>query len=135
MLFSSSQLALAQAITEFPLPNSQSHPIAITQGSDGALWFTEAAANLIGRITTAGVITEFPIPTADSDPVGITLGPDGALWFAESGTNQPSGKIGRITTAGVITEFPVPRPAANFGGSRSAPTARCGLLKAYPANP
>jgi virginiamycin B lyase len=115
-LLFSSQLALAQTITEFPLPNSQSVPFAITQGSDGALWFTEADANNVGRITTAGVITEFPIPTADSDPVGITLGPDGAIWFAESGANKPSGKIGRITTAGVITEFPVPTPGSLLWG-------------------
>ena len=71
---------------------------------DGNLWFTESAANKIGRITTAGVITEFPIPSASSGPGGIAAGPDGNLWFTELNANQ----IGRITTAGVITEFPIP---------------------------
>jgi virginiamycin B lyase len=65
------------------------------------LWFTESAANNIGRITTAGAITEYPIPTPNSAASSIATGPDGALWFTEGGANQ----IGRITTAGAITEY------------------------------
>jgi len=96
--------ASRQTITEFPIPTTNSAPFGIAGGPDGALWFTEANSNQIGRITTAGVISEFPIPTAGSDPYGIAAGPDGALWFTEVGSNQ----IGRITTAGVITEFRIP---------------------------
>jgi streptogramin lyase len=44
-----------QAITEFTIPTANSGPNGITAGPDGALWFTEAAANKIGRITTAGL--------------------------------------------------------------------------------
>jgi virginiamycin B lyase len=134
-LLSWSQLALSQVISEFPLPNSQSAPISITQGSDGALWFTEADANNVGRITTDGVITEFPIPTAFSDPVGITLGPDGALWFAESGANKPSGKIGRITTAGAITEFPVPTPGSLLWGITTGPDGALWFGEGIPGQP
>jgi virginiamycin B lyase len=93
----------------YSVPTYASLPIAITAGSDGALWFTEFSANKIGRITTAGMVTEYPVPTADSGPIGITSGPDGALWFAES--NLYAGlypNMGRITTAGAITEYPVP---------------------------
>jgi streptogramin lyase len=97
--------ALAQTVTEFPLPTAGSLPSGITLGPDGALWFTESAGNKIGRITTAGVITEFPIPTANSQPNGITTGPDGALWFAETGAGNGLGGIGRMTTQGVFTEF------------------------------
>jgi virginiamycin B lyase len=93
--------ALAQTISEFPVPTTSSGPFVITTGPDGALWFTEATGNKIGRITTTGVITEFSIP--NRGPNSITTGPDGALWFTESGFNQ----IGRITTTGVITEFPI----------------------------
>jgi virginiamycin B lyase len=50
----------------------------IAAGSDGALWFSEGADNLIGRITTAGVVTEDPVPTAASGPYRITTGPDRA---------------------------------------------------------
>jgi streptogramin lyase len=86
------------------VPTAGSGPSGITAGPDGALWFTEASANKIGRITTGGSITEVPIPTASSGPGSIIAGPDGALWFVESIGN----KIGRITTGGVITEFTIP---------------------------
>ena len=76
-------------ITEYPVPTVASMPQGITSGPDGNLWFTELAANKIGRITTGGVITS---------------GPDGNLWFTEFVAN----KIGRITTGGTITEYPVP---------------------------
>src|SRR5215469_4962652 len=76
--------AKAGSIHEFPIPTAGSAPTAITAGPDGNLWFTEAAGNKIGRITTHGSITEFPIPTAGSTPEGITAGPDGNLWFTES---------------------------------------------------
>jgi hypothetical protein len=82
----------------------------IATGADGALWFTEGAANKIGRITTSGLITEFPIPTSDSFPIFITAGPDGALWFGESRASQ----IGRITTSGVVSEFPIPSGAVPY---------------------
>lgn len=91
--------------TQFPLPTANSLPTVITGGPDGALWFVEAGANKIGRITTAGVLTEFAVP---STPFGITAGPDGAIWFTE----PTAAKIGRITVAGAVTEYPL---AANSG--------------------
>jgi len=47
-------VAGATTITEFATPTAFSVPVDITAGPDGALWFTEAVANKIGRITTAG---------------------------------------------------------------------------------
>src|SRR5436309_2180881 len=88
-------LALAQTISEFPILTFGGSPAGITAGPDGALWFAEINADIIGRITTAGVVTEFPTPTLGSAPDGITTGPDGALWFTEFGTSF----IGRVTTA------------------------------------
>jgi len=32
---------------------------SITSGSDGALWFTNAGNNSIGRITTSGVVSNY----------------------------------------------------------------------------
>ncbi len=96
------QASIAQSkkvgkITEFSIPTANSAPNGITQGPDGALWFTEGLSNKIGRITTAGTITEFSIPKRDHNkfpsPTGITQGPDGALWFTEHNGNR----IGRIT--------------------------------------
>ena len=88
-------------MTEYPVP-TPGDPTEIAVGPDNNLWYTDPAANLIGRITPSGSITEFtggPRPRAA--PTGIAKGPDGALWFTEA----DAGKIGRITTAGAITEF------------------------------
>jgi streptogramin lyase len=76
----------------------------ITEGPDGALWFTlNADPGGIGRITKTGSVTIFSDGlTANSSPVGIAKGPDGALWFTESAS---PGRIGRITTSGEIVEY------------------------------
>ena len=79
-------------ITEYPVPTARSVPAGIAAGPDGNLWFTEADANKIGRITTAGAITEYLIPTPYSDPIGIAAGPDGRVWFTE----KIGDKIGAI---------------------------------------
>ncbi|HVA34098.1 MAG TPA: hypothetical protein VNG31_08125 [Candidatus Baltobacteraceae bacterium] len=88
--------------TEFTIPSANSEPYGITTGPDGNLWFTEQAANKVGRITTTGKITEFAVPSSSSGPAGIVTGPDGNLWFAESAAS----KVASITTAGTIVEFP-----------------------------
>ena len=97
----------AQSFTEFPL-TANSHPLGIASGPDGNLWFVEANANQIGRITPTGTITEFPIPTPNSLPVDAVAGPDGNIWFVELVGNQ----IGRITPTGAISEFSIPTAAS-----------------------
>src|SRR5258707_1434524 len=73
--------APAQTFNEFPVPTANSQPAGITAGPDGALWFTERAANKIGRITTACVVTkQFPIPPPPNKPPLITPRPAGAPW-------------------------------------------------------
>jgi uncharacterized repeat protein (TIGR01451 family) len=89
-------------VTEFPLGTAPPTPQGITDGPDGALWYTDPGANKIGRISTSGAVTEYTLPTANSSPTGITTGPDGNLWFTEFGVDR----IGRLVPAtGVITEF------------------------------
>ncbi len=86
----------------------------ITQGPDGALWFTEGGVGCcaqIGRVTTAAVITQYPLPESNGSPLGITAGSDGALWFTEPAID----KIGRISTAGVITEYSLPTNSGPAG--------------------
>ena len=102
--------AAVGSVTEFSNGiTANSAPQSITAGPDGNLWFTESAANKIGRITPTGVVTEFVNGlSAGSKPWGITSGPDGNLWFTERGTS----KIGRITPQGVITEFATITPNA-----------------------
>jgi streptogramin lyase len=93
-------------VTDYPLSGA---PEFTALGSDGAVWFSQAFSNQIGRISTSGAITEYPLPSGASYPLGIVSGPDGSLWFAEFMGNR----IGRITTSGVITEYPLPVPNGN----------------------
>ena len=86
----------AASIASFVTPVS--HPQEVTAGPGGALWFTNAGNNSIGRISTRGKVTAFRHATID-EPRGITAGPDRALWF----TNR--GSIGRISTRGKVTAF------------------------------
>src|SRR5262249_21455980 len=87
----------------------QSSPDDIVVGPDGNLYFTEADAGKIGRLTTAGALTEFPVPSGvEGEPRGILAGRDGNLYFTEYG----AGKIGRLTPKGTITEVAVPHPNA-----------------------
>jgi virginiamycin B lyase len=81
----------------------------ITDGPDGALWFTASDPGEIGRITTSGSVTMYPLPSPDSAPGGITRGPDGALWFTE--VTDTGLEIGRISTSGTISQY-VPRSSS-----------------------
>ena len=79
----------------FPTPTREGNPIgiggdanpfSITKGPDGAMWFTESAADRIGRIDPQGSITEYKLPSYDrvhANPQGIVLGPDDRLWFVQ----------------------------------------------------
>ena len=89
-----------------------SGPDDITVGADGALWFTETAANRIAN-TMGGTITSYRL-AAGAGPRGITAGPDGAVWFTETSADR----IGRITTTGSIRVFAV--PTAHAGPVRMA---------------
>jgi streptogramin lyase len=96
---------ITAGIKEFPLPTPNAGPLDIAAGPDGNLWFTEASANQIGRITTHGTITEYPLPTGGA-PIAISKGPDGNVWFTDRGVNS----IGRILTTDphTVSLFPVP---------------------------
>ncbi|MGA9314346.1 MAG: hypothetical protein WBV77_06925 [Solirubrobacteraceae bacterium] len=92
-------------ITEYPIPTGESNPSAIAPGPDGAMWFTEAAGDKIGRIDSTGKITEYPIPTANAQPNGIVTGSDGNIWFSETHAD----KIGKLVpSTGAIAEYALP---------------------------
>jgi len=96
ILLAASAAALAQTITEFPIPTPEADSWDLCAGPDGALWFNEPAALKIGRIDMQGMITEFPTPNGE---YGVAAGPDGNIWFA--GGPQ----VGTMTTAGQVTVF------------------------------
>lgn len=104
-------------ITEFLIPTAETIPFGITVGPDGHVWFTEGAANQIGRIDpVTGKVTEFRVPTANARPRNITMGPDGHVWFTE----QIGRQIGKINPAtGVVTELPTPNASPGSITGRS----------------
>ena len=73
-------------------------------GADGNVWFSEAQARKIGRITPGGYITEVPMPAA-AVPFGIVAGADKNLWITV--TRAPM--IYRMTPKGDFTAFPLPQ--------------------------
>jgi len=93
--------------TNYRLANRSAGPQHITVGPDDSLWFTEANAAKIGRITTTGSIAEFAL-TSGARPQRIAAGPDGNLWFTERYPDQ----VGQITTAGLVSEFAIPTPSS-----------------------
>ncbi|HEX4189037.1 MAG TPA: hypothetical protein VHY83_14175 [Solirubrobacteraceae bacterium] len=109
--------ASPRSIEEFSIPTAASQPTGIAAGPDGAVWFTEKAANKVGRITVAGAVTEFTIPTAGSEPTAIAAGPDGNIWFTESAANL----IGRFTPAGGYAQFAIPTAASIPSGITAGP--------------
>jgi virginiamycin B lyase len=102
--------AAAPTVTESdPLPTAGAQPQDIILGPDGKLWFTELAANQIGRVTPGNppLIEEFAVPTNFVEPLNITVGPDNKIWF--SGKFNGAGGVGRMNPAN-------PADTQGFGG-------------------
>ncbi len=105
------QTFTTSCFSQYPLPTANASAYAITEGSDGAMWFAENGLASVGRIASDGTITEYPTPSTNSSPWGITAGPDGDVWTAEQGDNQVA-KIDPTQavpgTSDGITEYPLP---------------------------
>ncbi len=100
------------------------NPASSVWGPDGALWYVDTTANVVGRITPSGVLSRFAIPTPGSGAASITVGPDSNVWISEPNVSQ----IARVSEQGFFTEFPtsgfVPGPIAGppVGASGAALT-------------
>ncbi len=78
-------------LTEFPVAG-RAGP-GITTGPDGAVWFTQFAANTSSRMDLTGTVTNtYAIPTPASGTLQITAGPHRTLRFGEAAIN----KLGRL---------------------------------------
>lgn len=97
-----SRVTTSGVITAFSTGiSSGANPQDAATGTDGNLWFTEAA-DRIARVTTDGKVTEFSTGiTSGSTPFFIVRGADGNLWFTELHSNR----VGRITQRGIVTQF------------------------------
>jgi streptogramin lyase len=113
---SSEAVESASIVEEFPVPSRGAAPWGITVGRDGAIWFTEARGNKIGRLDprNPSAIEEFPLPSPDSEPHSITAAPDGALWFFESKAK----KVARMDPASprAVEEFLIPSALTDVFG-------------------
>ena len=86
-----------------------SKPLSIVV-RDGVMWFSEAAGDHIGRLTTDGTITEFPIPSKGSQPRAMCPHPDGSIWFVQTSANG----LCCIDRDGGMTEYKVTTPDASL---------------------
>ena len=81
-------LTAAGAVT--PYTSQLAHPVAITRGGDGALWYIDPAANKLARLvpgpcTAAPAITTFDLPLG-TGAVDITSAPTGNDLFSRRPT-------------------------------------------------
>ena len=89
---------------EYAIPTAASNPGDLVKGPDGSVWFTEIAANKIGKLSQSAAVTDYAVPAAGAAPQSITVGPDSALWFTEPGR----GNIGRLAISTLsFTEIPL----------------------------
>src|SRR6516225_4884818 len=100
----------ADTLMEWTIPTPRSQPHDIISDEEGIIWFTEMAADQIGRFDpTTEEFLEFPIPTPGAGPHGICNAPDNGIWFTEQSGNK-IGRIDRSTFA--IDEVPLPTPGS-----------------------
>jgi virginiamycin B lyase len=93
----------------------------ILQSRDGSIWFSENAANRLGRIGKDNVVYEITLP-AGTMPVNLAETPDGTIWFTEGGFAVVGGRhsgIGSYAPNGTISE-PVSFKKGEFVGGIAA---------------
>jgi virginiamycin B lyase len=74
-------------IREFAIPTPNSRPIAIEEGPDGRMWFSEEAGGRVGRIEPDGSVSEFLLPTPAGKPpyllAALAFDKVGDLWVQQ----------------------------------------------------
>ena len=85
------------AITEYPIPYTSNHPIAITAGPDGNIWFTDSGTNAIGVAT----LTTSQLVVTQQPPASVTAGSGFGLTVqAEDSSGNPITSFnGTVTVA------------------------------------
>lgn len=88
-------------------------PGAVSQASNGPLWFVEPGANRIASAPDdeSGQITEYAAPAPSAGVSAISADLTGGAWFTESQADA----VGHIDASGTVTETALPagaRPSA-----------------------
>jgi streptogramin lyase len=110
---SAASAAVGTVVSEYALP-ANSHPLGITLGPDGNVWFTDVSTGEAGKITSAGAITEYT--TGKDEPMGIASG-GGNLWFVEHSIRN----VSHMTTAGALTVYTLSRTGTYNIGIAAGP--------------
>ena len=71
-------------------PNSE--PFGIALEGNVAVWFTERAADKLGRFSGPLPPEEYWLPSPNSQPTGVVVDSDGCAWYTAPGVNR----IGRL---------------------------------------
>jgi streptogramin lyase len=77
---------------EVPVHTAHSEPYGIAMEGNVAVWFTERAANKLGRYDARGLVFEYGLPTPNSSPTGIVVDGNACAWYTAPGANR----IGRL---------------------------------------
>ena len=89
----------------------------VSDPADGNLWFTESAADKVGRINpSTKAIAEFAAPTADAAPGAMAVDKNGNIWFTESNASKIAELF--IGNPVSITEYVVPGAPGADGPQR-----------------
>ena len=97
------------AFTEWDVPTPASRPSDSLAASDGSIWYTGEAANVLGRLDPkTGEIKEYQLKTPQSGPHGLVEDRSGNIWYAE----HLKGQLGKLDPrTGTVTEYPIANPA------------------------
>lgn len=109
-------LLVSGQIATFDVPTADALPHAMALDADGTVWFTERAADRLGRIAPDGTIVETALPEFGVEPAGIGAGP-GGIWFTEAS----AARIGVLAGDGTLTEFPLPGGTGQPAGVAEGP--------------
>jgi virginiamycin B lyase len=93
-------VGIDRRVALYAMPDGRIQPWQLTEGPDGALWFTQIERNAIGRMSRDGMVNEYPFPSSVENRAagGIVVGLDRNLWFTEVSADRlwamsPTGEI------------------------------------------
>jgi streptogramin lyase len=99
-----------QTIKPLGSATESSLPLGVAEGPHGEVWFSNAAANVIGELTIGGEVKEYKLPAENSHPTGIAVDQAGNVWVADNGIGAVSELEVAHAAAGTangVSDFPL----------------------------
>ncbi|QNE35462.1 Vgb family protein [Leifsonia shinshuensis] len=91
-------------LAEAAVPTTGAQPFGVTALYDGTTWFTELAADALGRVGVLGQVDEFPVGREGTMPSMIAASGD-SLWFTMNAIDA-LGHVRGGDAAVAVTELP-----------------------------